>query len=62
MCASIIAKVYRDELMFRYHDEFPQYDFLNNVGYGTKKHLEAIKNLVYVNIIGRHFEELHLEC
>ena len=43
MCASIIAKVYRDELMFRYHDEFPQYDFLNNVGYGTKKHLEAIK-------------------
>ena len=37
------AKVYRDELMFRYHDEFPQYDFLNNVGYGTKKHLEAIK-------------------
>ena len=27
MCASIIAKVYRDELMFRYHDEFPQYDF-----------------------------------
>lgn len=43
MCASIIAKVYRDELMFKYHEEFPQYDFLNNVGYGTKNHLDAIK-------------------
>lgn len=43
MCASIIAKVYRDELMERYHQEFPEYDFLNNVGYGTKNHIEAIK-------------------
>lgn len=43
MCASIIAKVYRDELMFKYHEEFPQYDFLNNVGYGTKNHVDAIK-------------------
>lgn len=43
MCASIIAKVYRDELMFKYHEEFPQYDFINNVGYGTKVHVEAIK-------------------
>ncbi|BAK81132.1 ribonuclease HII [Candidatus Arthromitus sp. SFB-rat-Yit] len=43
MCASIIAKVYRDEIMFKYHEEFPQYDFLNNVGYGTKKHIDAIK-------------------
>lgn len=43
MCASIIAKVYRDEIMIKYHDEFPEYDFLNNVGYGTKVHVEAIK-------------------
>lgn len=42
MCASIIAKVYRDELMIKYHEEFPQYEFLNNVGYGTKKHIDAI--------------------
>ncbi len=43
MCASIIAKVYRDNLMFKYHEEFPMYDFINNVGYGTKKHVDAIK-------------------
>ncbi len=43
MCASIIAKVYRDELMFKYHEEYPEYDFINNVGYGTKAHVEAIK-------------------
>lgn len=42
MCASIIAKVYRDELMIKYHEEFPQYDFINNVGYGTKTHVDAI--------------------
>lgn len=43
MCASIIAKVYRDELMFKYHEEFPEYDFINNVGYGTKSHIAAIE-------------------
>ena len=43
MCASIISKVYRDELLVEYHNEFPEYNFLNNVGYGTKEHVEAIK-------------------
>lgn len=42
-CASIIAKVYRDRLMEDYAKKFPNYDFENNVGYGTKKHIEAIK-------------------
>lgn len=42
-CASIIAKVYRDRLMEDYAKKYPQYDFENNVGYGTKKHIEAIK-------------------
>lgn len=42
-CASILAKVYRDRLMFKYNEEFPEYDFINNVGYGTKKHIEALK-------------------
>ncbi len=42
--ASIIAKVYRDNLMKnKYHALYPQYNFDSNVGYGTKKHLEAIK-------------------
>ncbi|MGL5577138.1 MAG: ribonuclease HII [Sarcina sp.] len=42
-CASIIAKVYRDNLMKEYDNKYPGYDFANNVGYGTKKHLEGLK-------------------
>ncbi len=42
-CASIIAKVYRDNLMKKYDLEYSGYDFSNNVGYGTKKHLEGLK-------------------
>lgn len=41
-CASIVAKVYRDRLMEEYAKKYPHYDFENNVGYGTKKHIEAI--------------------
>jgi ribonuclease HII len=40
--ASIIAKVYRDELMQRLHSQYEAYDFYTNKGYGTKKHREAI--------------------
>lgn len=40
--ASIIAKVYRDELMERLHSKYSEYDFISNKGYGTKKHREAI--------------------
>jgi len=41
-CASIIAKVYRDRMMEDYAKMYPNYDFENNVGYGTKKHIEGI--------------------
>ena len=42
-CASIVAKVYRDRLMDEYAKNYPMYDFANNKGYGTKKHIEALK-------------------
>ncbi|WP_298837495.1 ribonuclease HII [Clostridium sp.] len=42
-CASIIAKVYRDELMVEYHEKYPDYGFDRNVGYGTQGHVFAIK-------------------
>lgn len=42
-CASIIAKVYRDELMEKYSKIYPQYGFENNVGYGSQQHIDAIK-------------------
>jgi ribonuclease HII len=40
--ASIIAKVFRDILLKIYHKFWPGYGFLNNKGYGTKMHMEAI--------------------
>jgi ribonuclease HII len=42
-CASIIAKVSRDNLMTKYGEDFPEYGFENHSGYGTKAHYEAIK-------------------
>lgn len=41
--ASIVAKVNRDRLMKKRHKKYCQYDFINNVGYGTKKHFAAIR-------------------
>lgn len=41
--ASIIAKVYRDELMEKYAEIYPDYSFEKHKGYGTKVHIEAIK-------------------
>ncbi len=43
MAASIIAKVTRDRLMRELHQEHPQFGWQNNVGYGTKFHIAAIK-------------------
>lgn len=41
--ASIVAKVYRDKLMKEYAKKYTHYDFENNVGYGTSKHIEGLK-------------------
>ena len=41
--ASILAKTYRDDYMNHLAEEYPQYDWLSNKGYPTKKHREAIK-------------------
>ena len=41
--ASVIAKVTRDHMLYDIDEEFPMYDLKNNKGYGTKKHIEAIK-------------------
>ena len=41
--ASILAKTYRDDYMNELAKEYPQYDWLSNKGYPTKKHRDAIK-------------------
>ena len=42
-CASILAKVYRDNLMEAFDKEYPQYQFSKHKGYGTKLHIENLK-------------------
>ena len=41
--ASIVAKVTRDKIMANYNQEFPGYDFAQNAGYGTAKHLDGLE-------------------
>jgi ribonuclease HII len=41
--ASILAKTYRDDRMDELHEEFPQYGWIRNKGYGTADHRAAIK-------------------
>lgn len=41
--ASVLAKVHRDHIMLSLHQDYPDYDWRHNVGYGTATHLEAIR-------------------
>ena len=43
--ASIIAKVYRDELMEKLDETYPEYGFKKHKGYGTKAHIDTIKEI-----------------
>ncbi len=53
--ASIIAKVTRDHLMVEYDKIMPGYDFAKNKGYGTKAHMDALKELGPTPIHRRSF-------
>ena len=56
--ASIVAKVTRDKIMANYDQEFPGYDFSQNAGYGTAKHLEGIAKLGITPIHRTSFEPI----
>ena len=56
--ASIIAKVTRDRIMYQYHRTYPQYNFKNHKGYGTKEHLDAIKKHGITKIHRRTFSPI----
>ena len=43
--ASVLAKVSRDRLLYRYDEEYPGYGFAKHKGYGTKEHMDAIRRL-----------------
>lgn len=40
--ASVLAKTHRDEYMYRLHQQYPQYGWQQNKGYGTLQHRQAI--------------------
>jgi len=43
--ASIVAKTFRDRIMWAYHRIFPAYNFHRNKGYGTKEHMETLNRI-----------------
>jgi ribonuclease HII len=53
--ASVLAKVYRDDLMKEFAKEFPAYKFESNKGYGSKVHRDAIKKYGVCRIHRRSF-------
>lgn len=53
--ASIIAKVTRDRIMVSYDQEYPEYGFAKHKGYGTAKHLDALKTFGMCPIHRRSF-------
>tara|TARA_B100001250_G_scaffold194827_1_gene167397 strand:- start:2138 stop:2449 length:312 start_codon:yes stop_codon:yes gene_type:complete len=54
--ASIIAKVYRDNLMISYDKKYPDFCFKQNKGYGTQKHLKSLKEVGYSDIHRKTFK------
>jgi ribonuclease HII len=44
-CAAIVAKVTRDKVMTRLHEQYPAYSFDQNKGYGTEAHREALRRV-----------------
>ena len=54
-CASIIAKVTRDRIMREWDKVYPEYNFAQHKGYGTAKHIEAIKKYGLCPIHRRSF-------
>ena len=57
--ASIIAKVYRDDLMIKLAKEFSDYAWESNFGYGTKAHLEGLKKFGITSHHRKGFKPIH---
>ena len=55
-CASVLAKVERDRVMYEYAKVYPEYGFESHVGYGTKKHMEAISKYGILEIHRKSFK------
>ena len=60
--ASIVAKVTRDQMMEEFDRKYPGYDFAQNAGYGTAKHLAGLDKLGVTPIHRRSFEPVKSMC
>ena len=58
--ASVLAKVTRDRIMEEYSKQYPVYGFERNAGYGTKEHLESIKEYGICEIHRKSFKPCNL--
>lgn len=56
--ASIIAKVYRDNAIIKLHEEYPEYEWNKNKGYGTKKHMARLYEFGYTKYHRTSFEPI----
>ncbi|MBW6441804.1 ribonuclease HII [Patescibacteria group bacterium] len=56
--ASIVAKVFRDEIMIKMHEKYPNYGFDKHKGYGTKMHMEALQKHGICEIHRKSFEPI----
>jgi ribonuclease HII len=57
--ASIIAKVYRDQLMIKLAEKFQNYAWEKNFGYGTKAHIEGLKKFGITSHHRKGFKPIH---
>ena len=57
--ASIVAKVYRDNLMIKLAEEFSNYSWESNFGYGTRAHLEGLKKFGVTSHHRKGFKPVH---
>ena len=60
--ASVLAKVTHDREMIQFAKKFPQYSFEKHKGYGTKAHIEAIKEFGYCEVHRKSFKVKALEA
>ncbi|MEJ1224113.1 ribonuclease HII [Sediminicola sp. 1XM1-17] len=56
--ASVLAKTHRDAYMAKLHEEFPMYNWIQNKGYPTKEHREAIKKYGITKYHRKSFRQL----
>ena len=57
--ASIIAKVFRDQLMIKLSEKFHNYAWERNFGYGTKAHMEGLKKFGITSHHRKSFKPIH---